>query len=52
MASLIQYGNIYHEGLFQGTFDLRGLTQHKYGKQTILPKHLNVTTTLTSFLAD
>ena len=38
------------KGLFQGTSDLRDLTQYKYVKQTVLPKHFNVTSTLTSFL--
>ena len=38
--------------VFQGTSDLRDLTQYKYAKQTVLLKHFNVTNTLTSFLTD
>ena len=37
---------------FQGTSDLRDLTQYKYARQTVLPKHFNVTSTLTSFLTN
>ena len=40
MASLTQYGDIYHEGLIPSTTDLRDLTQYKHAKQTVLPKHL------------
>ena len=39
-ASLIQYGDIYHEGLIPSTTDLRDLTQYKYAKQIVLLKHL------------
>ena len=30
------------KGVFQGTSDLSDLTQYKYAKQTVLPKHLNL----------
>ena len=40
MAYLIQCGNIYHEGLFQGNSDLRDLTHYKYAEQRILRKQI------------
>ena len=40
------------EGLIPSTADLRDLTQYKYAKQTVLPTHLNVITSLTSFLTN
>ena len=51
-ASLIQYDDIYHDGLSPSTTDLRELTQYKYAKQTVLPKYLNVMASLTSFLTN
>ena len=38
--------------LLQGTSDFSDLTQYKYVKQTVIPKHFNVSTTLTSFLTN
>ena len=35
MASLIQYSDIYHEGLIPSTADLKDLTQYKYAERTI-----------------